>query len=525
MKKTLFCTILLALQMPVMAQDAYDAANLATTDLNGTARYVGMGGALDALGADISTISSNPAGIGLFRHSDIRMSLGLVSQQDAKKFGGVNPTNISFDQIGFVWSNRTGASTYLNFGFNYHKSRNFSQIIAASNSFAPSVEVKDDKGNVKGFKGSGQNIQTVIKDQKGLLNDNDDTYSQIDAMYCSLITDKTTIYPLIASGFDFTKGTKGYIGNFDFNFSGNSNNRIFWGITLGIHRVSYEAYTSYNESLIPGQKYPFGTSPKGAGINYDDRTIKGHGIDVKAGVIVRPIEESPFRIGLSLSSPTWYRLKTHNETEAYVDNQTSRCWEDYEFKYSTPWVVGVSLGHTIENMLALGLSYNYTIFSSADMRYLTNSGYSGDESRSDTQMNDEIGASLRGTHTLKVGAELKPDPAFAVRIGYNFISSPYRSDDEAYRNQKVYSPGVYYASTTDYVNWKPTHRITAGFGTKIGKFAIDLAYQYQVTRGDFFPFTDGEYYEDDKVYLENMTPATSVTFARHQALLTLGYTF
>jgi long-subunit fatty acid transport protein len=277
--------------------------------------------------------------------------------------------------------------------------------------------------------------------------------------------------------------------------------------------------------LVAGQTYPYGTSPKEAGISYDDRTIKGHGVDVKAGVIVRPIEESPFRIGLSLSSPTWYRLKTHNETEAYVDNQTSRCWEDYEFKYSTPWVVGVSLGHTIENMLALGLSYNYTIFSSADMRYLTNTGYSGDESRSDTQMNDEIGASLRGTHTLKVGAELKPDPAFAVRIGYNFISSPYRSDDEAYRNQKVYSPGVYYASTTDYVNWKPTHRITAGFGTKIGKFGIDLAYQYQVTRGDMFPFTDGEYYEDDSYYIENMTPATSVTFARHQVLLTLGYAF
>ena len=45
-----------------------------------------MGGAMEALGADISTISSNPAGIGLFRKSTFSGSFGLVTQQDAKEF-------------------------------------------------------------------------------------------------------------------------------------------------------------------------------------------------------------------------------------------------------------------------------------------------------------------------------------------------------------------------------------------------------------------------------------------------------
>ena len=48
------------------AQNAYDAEKLLGNDLNGTARFVGMGGAMGALGGDISVISSNPAGIGLF---------------------------------------------------------------------------------------------------------------------------------------------------------------------------------------------------------------------------------------------------------------------------------------------------------------------------------------------------------------------------------------------------------------------------------------------------------------------------
>ena len=55
--------------VPMLAQETYENAKVSAQDLNGTARYVGMGGAMEALGADISTISSNPAGIGLFRKS------------------------------------------------------------------------------------------------------------------------------------------------------------------------------------------------------------------------------------------------------------------------------------------------------------------------------------------------------------------------------------------------------------------------------------------------------------------------
>ena len=533
MKKILLCTISAALSMPLMAQDAYDAANIATLDLNGTARYVGMGGALDALGADISTISTNPAGMGLFRHSDVRFTLGLVSQQDAKSVSGAKPTNMSFDQAGFVWSNRTGSSSYLNFAFNYHKSRNFNHIIAASNAFAPTKTFTDKDG----FIGSGQNVQTAIKAFNGYFNkDNEDQdgvnyyESQIDNTYYNLLTfedasKNVSYYPLTATDFTLNKGQKGYMSNFDFSLSGNANNRVFWGFTFGIHGVHYESFTDYRENLEAGQTLPNGVSPTVAGMT-DERSIKGTGFDVKGGVIVRPIEDSSFRFGLSLASPTWYSLTTSNYLTAYVDEKRNSS-ESYKFRYTTPWNVGVSLGHTIEDFLALGLCYDYSFFTSADMRYIISSGYTGNESRSDAAMNDEIGQCFRGTHTLKVGAELRPDPAFAIRVGYNFVSSPFRSNDDAYRNQKVYSPGVYYASSTDYVNWKPTHRITAGLGTKINKFSIDFAYQYQVTKGDLFPFADGEYFEDTKnnIYIENVTPATSITFARHQAQLTLGYTF
>ena len=102
MKKLYIAAFALAAVLPVAAQDTYESGRLLMNDLNGTARYVGMGGAMEALGADISTISTNPAGIGLFRHSTVSISAGLVSQQDAKEFDGKNGTKMSFDQLGFI---------------------------------------------------------------------------------------------------------------------------------------------------------------------------------------------------------------------------------------------------------------------------------------------------------------------------------------------------------------------------------------------------------------------------------------
>ena len=72
MKKIFLFAAMVMAAVQIMAQgivlDTYIGAQLATEDLNGTARYVGMGGAMESLGADISTIGTNPAGMGLFRH-------------------------------------------------------------------------------------------------------------------------------------------------------------------------------------------------------------------------------------------------------------------------------------------------------------------------------------------------------------------------------------------------------------------------------------------------------------------------
>ena len=108
MKKSILLAAAALIAMQAGAQETYENARLANEDLNGTARYVGMGGAMEALGADISTMSTNPAGIGMFRHNIVNGTVGLVAQHDAQSFNSANKTNVSFDQLGFVYTMRTG---------------------------------------------------------------------------------------------------------------------------------------------------------------------------------------------------------------------------------------------------------------------------------------------------------------------------------------------------------------------------------------------------------------------------------
>ena len=99
------------------------------------------------------------------------------------------------------------------------------------------------------------------------------------------------------------------------------------------------------------------------------------------------------------------------------------------------------------------------------------------------------------------------------------------------RDLTLNSPGAYMASTTDYTNWKSTNRIMAGVGLTFDQFRIDLAYQYQVREGDFYPYMNGisaQYISDETGKLETLSnhcnPVT-VKDNRHQLLCTLSYSF
>ncbi len=515
--------------LPLMSQETYINADIVTEDLNGTARYVGMGGAMEALGADISTIGTNPAGIGLFRHSMINTSFGFVSQQDAADFANGNKTNMSFDQIGFVYSTRMGQQSFINFAFNYHKSRNFNYILNATGGLAENSSQNRATYN-KAYTAASNGWDIALPNSQGVMTANDDACSQLDQLYFNSVSWN----PLISDDFygrfcyyasdlyRMNRATTGYIGEYDFNISGNINDRVYLGLTIGIHDVHYSDYSEYYERFVSNQEALGGVSIE------DSREITGTGYDLKLGAIFRPIEESPFRIGLSIATPTFYDLKTSNYTKMIVDdrNANSETYSSvgmldiantYDYQLYTPWRFGLSLGHTIGNYLALGASYEYADYGSTDSRI--NDGYDWDgyyTSDSDLGMNKHTKAVLKGVSTLKVGAEFKPDDDISVRLGFNYLSPMYNKG--AMKDGFINSPGNSYQSATDYTNWNETYRITTGLGYRLDNFVIDLAYQYTQTDGTFHPF-------GDVLDASNVADAVKVNDKRHQLLMTLGYVF
>ena len=78
----------------IKAQTSYDAARVMGQEMNGTARYIGMGGAMSAFGNDLSVIKSNPAGIGTYKQFDVNFSLSFSGTSTKMTNQGTDLINI-----------------------------------------------------------------------------------------------------------------------------------------------------------------------------------------------------------------------------------------------------------------------------------------------------------------------------------------------------------------------------------------------------------------------------------------------
>lgn len=515
--KNLFFALLASMAaLTATAQETYQDTKLIGNDLNGTARYVGMGGAMEALGADISTMTSNPAGTGFFSRTQVSVTGGLVWQNgvESHSVNGGHKTNASFDQIGIVAPLKINGKPCINVGFNYHKSRNFDQILTASGALSMASQnklsaIKYDKVGEWGWNAIDANYKKILEKTDGQGKKYMDYYN--------------------GQAFDFGQYQHGYIGVYDFNISGAVSNNFYLGVTAGLHDVNYRSSSSYFEQLEQNTN----------GASAERLKIDGTGVDVKVGAIFLPVDGSPFRVGLYINSPVFYDLKLRGDAgSGFVqysgnlsDNNSSayiRNYCNYEYKIYTPWKFGVSLGHTVGSYLALGATYEYSDYGSIDNRVIDGTYYDPwygdayDTSSSDDVMNAHTERTIKGVHTLKLGAEFKPLPTLALRAGYNWVSAVF--DENGFRDGSLESPGSGYATSTDYTNWKATNRFTLGLGFQASKnINLDMAYQYSHTNGDFYPFMS--YYGDTNPDNNCIVRATKVSHDRNQVMATLSYRF
>jgi hypothetical protein len=106
MKIKLFSFLAVLSVFAVKAQTHYDALRFSENVVIGTARTAGMSNAFGALGADLSTLSTNPAGLGVYQSYEFAYSLNLSGRDMASYFQDNKITkssgNFNIPSIGFV---------------------------------------------------------------------------------------------------------------------------------------------------------------------------------------------------------------------------------------------------------------------------------------------------------------------------------------------------------------------------------------------------------------------------------------
>lgn len=254
MKNKVFSIIISLLPATAFAQSAIDAYTLSQNDFRGTARFMAMGGAFGALGGDITSIVQNPAGIGVYRSSDISATLDvdMQSTQSQNASNKVNQTKVSCNSFGYVGAFRLNGESLrtLNWGFSYNRNANRAhsmngQINSLQSSLSNYVAGVTNAGGWTVNDLAGANYATtnapwmsVLSYDASIINPTSDGKS-----FQGLYGDGTTGYG------EFEVIEEGGVDEFNFSLGGNVKDMVYWGVTVGVTDLDYKLYSYYGEKL------------------------------------------------------------------------------------------------------------------------------------------------------------------------------------------------------------------------------------------------------------------------------------
>jgi hypothetical protein len=478
------------------AQNVDDALRYSQVFYGGTARFMSMGSAFTALGGDISTLSQNPAGIGVFRSSEFAISPQLANIKSSSGFNGYGTTdylsNFNLSQGGFVSSimsnnNPTGLVS-LNFGYSFNKTNNLNQSVVIQG--VSNTSSMADYWAALGNKDGG----TFYKDLGGAEG------IAFDAWVIDTITGSGgRSYATVFSNYGDNPPSKygqtvrrlisndGFIGEHAISLGGNYSNTLFFGATFGITELRYISHYEHLESTdiaMPSQFKNFTYVD-----HFEDR---GTGYSFKIGAIYKPLES--VRFGLAFHSPVWYKIDeyyyndiTSNFTGGghyEFSNQPSR----FNYGLDTPYRLLAGVAVQVKKFALLSFDYEFVDYAAAQF-HQTGDGYNY------SIKNNEIRNSLKSASNFRVGGEFRMNNLY-LRSGYGYYGKAFKPGED---NQNL-----------DY------RSISAGAGFREQNFFIDFGYTNFKYSQNFF------LYPVDN----NVSPAVAgLTTTNNMFTLTFGYKF
>ena len=468
----------------IFAQNEVDALRYSNHLTVGTARSVGLGGAMGAVGADFTSLSINPAGLALFRGSEITISPSIFWDNTTSDFLGnsfeESKYNFNLGNIGFVSTydmNKEKGWISTNFAIGYNRTANYNRGILMSG-INQNNSLLD---NFTDFANASPNNLSAFYEQLAydvfLL-----PYDTITNDYWNDIQDAG--YGQLQRR---TLDSRGSNGEYTFGFGANYNHRLYLGATFGIHRLSFEQDIIHTEqdnsnSIPVFDKFIF----------RENLRTTGTGYTFKMGAIARPIDI--LRVGVAYHLPVFYNLNDRfsTEIEGYFDpgnefdltNETAFSpLGDYDYKLKTPSKLIGSIALTIGNTALISIDYERVDYTNAKLS-------AGDYDFFDE--NSVIQDIYKATNNVRVGGE--------VRIGSAYLRGGYA------RNQ---SP---YISTEPNTNAN-LNVLSAGLGMRSRSFFVDFGYS--------FSNIEEVYY----MYIPQMVNGSKNKSNGNNMIVTVGYKF
>ena len=425
MKKIFLLISSLVFIHSLTAQTLENAVRFSVFDVNSTARSVGVGGGLGALGADFSTLSVNPAGLAQYRSREFTFTPSLVFiDSEATLADGDQGTqerskvNFNFSNIGLVFARRPTSRVWktANFGMGFNRVANFHQKVNYEGTTRGSIidrwiELAETRGLDAFESGLAVDVNAISES-----NTNPGLY------LADLFPDDQVL-----KSQEITR--KGAINELVFAFAGNIKERVMLGATIGIPFLKYEENKTYRES-DPTDQYPGFSS-----LRFNERIdISGTGINLKLGAILRV--NQVFRVGAAIHTPTSFQLTDNlNTTAAYDFDDASQSLPpanspadlaELKYNYQTPWRFIGSAGIVIGKIGFLTGEMEYVNYANNKYSVDQDVEFPADQSILDA-VNDKVTAELESNLNFRFGGEIALN-SLRLRGGLNLSGTPYAED-------------------------------------------------------------------------------------------------
>jgi len=497
MKKHLFLSFVsFLLVSQISAQSYLDAQLFSETNVVGTARTSSMAGAFGALGADISSLSTNPAGLGLYQSVDFSFTLDMGAVDRTSYYSGNKFTyrllDFNLSSLGIAFPVKSDVDSdwkRQNFGFAYNKTKDFRShtLIYGSDSNSSLVDVFYDNslGNTLSELNSFYELSAFDTD---LIDLNVDSNGFID---------NGQYFREVSSGQNQIKEvlTDGQMGEIVFSYAGSYQEKLYLGSSLTVNTIEYirsSVYTedNFEDTLTTIQSFDF----------YENQYTSGTGVGLKLGAIYKANKN--LRLGMAWHSPTILSLSDEYETtldvnHSYMDSSyyytKASPYGMYDYQITTPSKLMLSG--------ALILNKNFVIsadFELVDYSEATLNGQASDEQYF-AEQNNIIQNRYSEVSNIKFGAELNLS-SILLRAGYASFGNPLAGD------LKSLDP-------TASVFSKERELYSLGFGKRNQFSYIDFA----------FVFSEGS--STTWLYNANYTPPVKVVDTNYSLLLTMGWKF